>query len=763
VIYAYNHHHYPIYVETGAFFQGSNELQDYAGVLMAFTTMYIVKNIYFDAHVEGDNHALANKGSPGSVAWVFAHFPLAYFLLGCGCGFRLLFTTIRKEEAPETYRLILGISLCATMFCMFFMRACHKGFSTSWVGILFRIPVALLIPVGSEIFSNSLEFMGWCLGIVFINWMFDLTIMPMLEQDDDEYGHHHEQSVGGAPHEDQEDYAMYSAQEQKGTSVVGKEAIRLENQNGVRHHRRNRAQISMDGVGLEHDSMSFHESKGCCGWLWEICGLEDKEYEGAFTGPEFEGDPIQLCSDVLFCNLWEYASPMPAHFPNHYKEKLRFGHHHGHGHAGHGTLDTHDDHGHGHEDADSGSDHGWFGEFTDLIYVAIIIKFADQMKYKQTTMQQADDELVEDSHARLRIYVEGAILFGAFFVTWLELTHCLIRFRNMPGIFDDIMYFFYLVGVVFMAIQMNHLEYLLQRRMAFCLWYSFSLVMLIILHAQFSKIDAAEQYSKKRVVVFGLSAVISLMAAFQDIEGCMIMLTASYCLVLWVSVNSYRFWAEQQADAHEQHHYIERFGLLVMITTGESILALILTDADQTLEYYGTLFFAFSTTYLLKSIYFGSHSELPECHALAEGQVPGSVLWVVLHAPLAFCLTCCGVGFKMILPHAHEEDVHDVARYTLGISLCCALMCMYVIRAAHNKFILPLQSVILRFGAALFIPFGATFLTAPISFVTFCFVMVFVNFVLDYVFTNVFTWEIDDDFIASMTAKNLMKRRRFVD
>ena len=145
----------------------------------------------------------ANKGSPGSVAWVFAHFPLAYFLLGCGCGFRLLFTTIRKEEAPETYRLILGISLCATMFCkltstidrfssllgMFFMRAwyyfwfhfrmlvlSHKGFSTSWVGILFRIPVALLIPVGSEIFANSLEFMGWCLGIVFINWMFDLTI-----------------------------------------------------------------------------------------------------------------------------------------------------------------------------------------------------------------------------------------------------------------------------------------------------------------------------------------------------------------------------------------------------------------------------------------------------------------------------------------------------------------------------------------------------------------------------------------------------------
>merc|ERR1711884_104224 len=104
------------------------------------------------------------------------------------------------------------------------------------------------------------------------------------------------------------------------------------------------------------------------------------------------------------------------------------------------------------------------------------------------------------------------------------------------------------------------------------------------------------------------------------------------------------------------------------------------------MEYYATLFLAFSTTYVLKSIYFESHSEAPECHALAEGQIPGSVMWVLMHGPLAFFLLGCGVGYKMILPHAQEEDVHEMAKYTLGFSVCFVLWSMYTIRASHNKF-----------------------------------------------------------------------------
>merc|ERR1740123_2588826 len=104
----------------------------------------------------------------------------------------------------------------------------------------------------------------------------------------------------------------------------------------------------------------------------------------------------------------------------------------------------------------------------------------------------------------------------------------------------------------------------------------------------------------------------------------------------------------------------------------------------------------------------------------------------------------------MILPHAHEEDVHDEARYTLAISLCCSLLCMYTIRAAHNKFVLPLKSLAIRFSAAICIVFGASIFTTPINFVRFCFCMVGLNFVLDYVFVHYLTWEIDEEFMASL-------------
>ena len=45
-----------------------------------------------------------------------------------------------------------------------------------------------------------------------------------------------------------------------------------------------------------------------------LLSLEDKEYKGAFEGPEFEGDPIQLCSDVLFCAIWEDPASIPCKF-----------------------------------------------------------------------------------------------------------------------------------------------------------------------------------------------------------------------------------------------------------------------------------------------------------------------------------------------------------------------------------------------------------------------------------------------------------------
>jgi len=466
-----------------------------------------------------------------------------------------------------------------------------------------------------------------------------------------------------------------------------------------------------------------------------VCGCDDKEFAGAFHGPKHEGGLWLFIMDVVLCRLIEEPRSAKGILPDDYVLEIEHPHHHGHGHGDHS--------------AEEGQDHGWFGEFTDLLFVAVIIKFADQIKYKQSTMYQRDDDLVLSDWEHARIYLDAAVIFGAFFTLWLELQHCLIRFKNMPGIFDDLMYFFFLCGVIGMAIQMNRLEYLLERRLAFCIWFAFSLICLAFLHVRLREIDDAEKYSNKRIMAYTVGSVFSLIGGVSPPEPAVFLMLLSYAIILLVSLNSFRVWQESKPNKHLQMEYIERFGLIVMITTGESILALIVADFEQTLEHYAIVLIAFFTMFLLKSIYFESHSETPDMHALAEGQIPGSVLWAFMHAPCAFFLLGCGVGYKMLISYADHEYAEKINRYTLGASICGALLTIYIIRTAHNKFILPVSSILLRAPIAFAAPVGAAFIEAPLAYVTWCCMTVVLSFALDQLLIVSLRFEIHDDFKRS--------------
>ena len=79
----------------------------------------------------------------------------------------------------------------------------------------------------------------------------------------------------------------------------------------------------------------------------DVCGLRDLEHKGAFEGPEYEGDPFDLCSDFITCSLWAAPAPIPKHFDEAYVHKLMHPpKHHGHGehsehsHGGHEVKGT---------------------------------------------------------------------------------------------------------------------------------------------------------------------------------------------------------------------------------------------------------------------------------------------------------------------------------------------------------------------------------------------------------------------------------------
>merc|ERR1711971_1287721 len=116
--------------------------------------------------------------------------------------------------------------------------------------------------------------------------------------------------------------------------------------------------------------------------------------------------------------------------------RITVNNHHGHhepgaGHTnGHGQAhnlrppDHHTqlEHEHEHE-----HQHQWFGEFVDLVFVAVIINFADQLKY-MTLGECVPLDNGLDLECMMVLVLEAALFFLAFFMVWYELSVTLIRF-----------------------------------------------------------------------------------------------------------------------------------------------------------------------------------------------------------------------------------------------------------------------------------------------------------------------------------------------
>jgi len=103
--------------------------------------------------------------------------------------------------------------------------------------------------------------------------------------------------------------------------------------------------------------------------------------------------------------------------------------------------------------------------------------------------------------------------------------------------------------------------------------------------------------------------------------------------------------AEEGRSPQDDEPFVERFGLIVMITTGESILALIVGGSgvfQQQYDYYLLVQLAFVTMFYMAKLYFASNTELHEGHALVEDGVPGGVTWAF--ATESWRTLCCSAA-----------------------------------------------------------------------------------------------------------------------
>merc|ERR1719436_197687 len=177
----------------------------------------------------------------------------------------------------------------------------------------------------------------------------------------------------------------------------------------------------------------------------------------------------------------------------------------------------------------------WLGEFSDLIFVAVIVKFADQIKY---TTKDVDGIGFDKG----RVILESALFFYGFYVVWLEMTVEFIRFRNMPGIVDDILRFSYLLGIVTMAVQIDAKQYMTVNIQGYLGGYLLCLGTQCIQHfIYWARIQRARRYARWRVITYAIGIVMLIIACIvDDLTFRVAMVIAVSTLLTYLELNSFR-------------------------------------------------------------------------------------------------------------------------------------------------------------------------------------------------------------------------------
>jgi len=355
------------------------------------------------------------------------------------------------------------------------------------------------------------------------------------------------------------------------------------------------------------------------------------------------------------------------------------------------------------------------------------------------------------------IVFESMLYFLGFFAVWLEMTCEFIRFKNMPGLFDDALRFAYLLGIITMAVQIKPSSYMMDQAFGYMMGFIVCLGTQLIVHTiYYARLERAARYAIWRVRNYFLCCTLLLIAALvDDYWFSVLAILISATMTIFISVNSFRmaFLPKMSKDdtiifdhhkkmvvatpgtgraPRDDEEFIERFGLIVMITTGESILALIVGGSDlfqQEWRYYMLVQVAFITMFYMKNLYFASNCEMHEGHALVEHDIPGGCVWVVCHGVLAYFLLSCGVGFKLIfasMPGVAYPWYRDI----LAISMAGAVIMLLLIRTAHDKYIFSIVSC-LRIPPTVLMAISGRYIEDSVALVVWCCVMVFCLYLID--------------------------------
>jgi len=217
-------------------------------------------------------------------------------------------------------------------------------------------------------------------------------------------------------------------------------------------------------------------------------------------------------------------------------------------------------------------------------------------------------------------------------------------------------------------------------------------------------------HSSWRVIAASFSIFISLCSLLCDSDFTREIVFLVSCVpILYIELNGVR--RSSTSTPSETREVSFRFGIYVFILLGESILSLILTRMEfptstfdrsgidivskHSSEALGIVCFSYFLICCLFYMYFNGHMTESGRHALDNSGVPGSVVWLICHLPLGFCLIFLGFGFKQLvyfdnLEAQGDAKYHSKAIQYTTIQICACLVCatcfILAIRTAHVNY-----------------------------------------------------------------------------
>ena len=333
-------------------------------------------------------------------------------------------------------------------------------------------------------------------------------------------------------------------------------------------------------------------------------------------------------------------------------------------------------------DVDANASHpgravGWLELFYDLVFVAAVVTFSDAISFRP------DLGLI------------GAVdaAFAAMWLVWLATTLHANRYR------DDGAVQRFLVLVQMLLLTINALavgDGFEAHPELISITYALLVLDLAVMYARAAHgRDEEGRLARVRRNQFALAALPIVAAAFVGEPTRIVLWSVGLALLAWPTLG-FRFGRLGIVAPFDEHHFVERLGLLTIIVCGESFVKVSLLAADGSLD--GIDISVLITMFVFVfGVWWAYFDDVP--HAGIRPEPTLTAVWLVGHLVLQLGLVASAVGFAKVLGYELGTTLVGDKSLLLTLPLVGVLVGLTLIGTGSRR--VPQRPlVVLRLGVA---------------------------------------------------------------